>query len=80
MKPKEDVGGSGLVIAKLLVKVTQGLLIHQYKIQMGYKNQSNLYKVGNSRPITQEQVIQKHVITRIIFFTSHKAGQHDIKK
>ena len=47
MKPKKDLGEVGLVRAKLLAKVTRGLLIHLYKIQMGYKNQNNLYKVGN---------------------------------
>ena len=49
MKPKKDLGEVGLVRVKLLVKVTRGLLIHQYKFQMGYKNQNDLYKIGNKK-------------------------------
>ena len=53
------------LLEQTVSKVTRCLLIHQYKIQTGYKNQNNLYKVGNSRPITQNQDIQKDVIIKI---------------
>ena len=78
MKPKKDLGEVGLVGAKLLVKVMRGLLIHQYKSQMGYKNQNNLHKVGNKQAYHIKSRYAKHVITKIKSFTSQKAGHHGI--